>query len=300
MDRSKTILAAIDFSTCSGSALRQAARIGAWNNASLTVLHVVPIVVYAVSPEPFFPLELPATAALLEEALEHWKKWPPAREAGASATFERIVGLPRFEILERVRRDKPDLLVIGAHSELDARRGVGSTAAAVVQRAPVKVLLVREKQEGPFRSVVACVDFTETSRLALDQAIRVAAEDDSDLHVLHVYDDPSSGARPTAAFKANMPDLAQRYRQAVEQRLRSFCEPLAHETGALKAAFHAIQFDGHGKGIVDFIQREGCDLAVLGTRAKWNLHDFLLGSTAERVLREAPCCVLTVKPPGFQ
>jgi nucleotide-binding universal stress UspA family protein len=69
---------------------------------------------------------------------------------------------------------------------------------------------------------------------------------------------------------------------------------------ALKATYHAEQFGKVGEGIVQFIAHRGCDLAVLGTRAKWNLRDFLWGSTAQRVVYDAECSVLTVKPIGFK
>jgi nucleotide-binding universal stress UspA family protein len=205
-----------------------------------------------------------------------------------------------MELLERVRRHSFDLLVVGAHGDFDARRGVGSVAAACVQWAGTKVMVVREGQTGPFRSVVACIDFSETSKLALEQAVRVGAQDDAALHILHVYEDPWRGIGPRDGVNVHMPDLAERYHRAVERHLRSFCEPLVHETTALKGAFHALQVNGHGKGIVDFVTREHCDLVVLGTRAKWNLRDLFWGSTAERVVREAPCSALAVKPPGFQ
>ncbi len=299
MDRLKTILAAVDFSPCSSAALKQAVRIAALSRARITAVHVVPIPVYAVPDGAFMPIEFPPVDLLLSAARQRWANWPAAREAGGSVVFDAVLGLPRMELLDRVLRHSFDLLVVGAHGEFDARRGVGSTAAACVQRAATKVLVVREGQSNPFQSVAACIDFTDTSKLALEQAIRVAAQDNAALHVLHVYDDPWRGIGPPDGVRVHMPDLAERYRRAVEQHLRAFCEPLAHETGALKAAFHAVQFNGHGKGIVDFVTRERCDLVVLGTRAKWNLRDFFWGSTAERVVRDAPCSALTVKPPGF-
>jgi universal stress protein E len=300
VDRLKQILVGVDFSPCSAAALQQAVRIGAWNQARVTTLHVVPIPVYAVSDGAFMPVEFPPVDLLLDTAREQWAKWPAAQEASATVTFDTMIGIPRMELLDRVRHESVDLLVLGAHGEVDAKRGVGSTTSACVQRAGTKVLVVREGQTARFRSVVACIDFSDTSNLVLEQAIRIAAQDGAALHILHVHEDPWRGIARPGGVKAHMPDLADRYRRAVERHLRSFCEPLSHELGTLKAALHAEQCDGHGKGILEFVRRQGCDLAVLGTRAKRNLRDFFWGSTAERVVRESPCSVLTVKPPGFQ
>ena len=75
--------------------------------------------------------------------------------------------------------------------------------------------------------------------------------------------------------------------------------PVIRDYGLPYAEFHALLASTHGEGIIAFVQRHGCDLAVLGTRATWNIRDFLWGSTAERVVRECPSSVLTLKPAGF-
>jgi hypothetical protein len=50
---------------------------------------------------------------------------------------------------------------------------------------------------------------------------------------------------------------------------------------------------------VQYAQGVGADLIVLGTRGRTNLRDLLLGSTAEKVLRDSVCSVLAVHPEGF-
>lgn len=300
MDRLGSILVGVDFSPCSEAALRQAVRIGAWTQARVAAVNVVPLPVYALPSGMMAPIEFHPVDLLVDAARTRWSEWPPARELGSKVTFDVVIGVPRGELVDRVGRGGYDLLVIGAHSDFDSRRGVGSVAASCVQRAASKVLVVREQQTGSFRSVAVCVDFAEASRVALEQAVRIAAQDGSLLHILHVFSDPWRGIDVADAARLRKSALFDRYRAAVEHDLRLFCEPLAHELAALKANFHAVQYDGHGKGVVQFVQQEGCDLAVLGTRARWNIRDFLWGSTAERVVREAGCSVLAVKPPGFQ
>ena len=85
----------------------------------------------------------------------------------------------------------------------------------------------------------------------------------------------------------------------VEERLRSFCEPVAQEVRALKASFRGIEhnrgWEGYAWGLVRFIHDEEVDLAVLGTRSSWNPRDFLMGSTAERVVRDARCSIVALK-----
>ena len=300
MDRLKTILAAVDFSMCSSDAFRQAARIAAWQGAALHALHVVNVPAYRPVPHPFIPFDLPTQEQLVPDAHRRWEDFAPACEGKAKAQFTVAIGSPRGEILQAVEATKPDLLVMGTTSVLDRKRGIGTIAAACVRRAETKVLLVREEQSGPFKDVAAFVDFSETSREALPQAVRVAAQDGAVLHVVHIYDDPWHGVPRTGVITANMPDFDAKLRQSVEQRLKEFCEPLAHEMNALKARYHGFQhgehWEGYGSGITGFIAHHGVDLAVLGGRSTWNARDFFMGSTAERVCRDAGCSILTVRP----
>ncbi len=302
MESKNVIMAAIDFSPCSAAALREARRLAAWLGAGVTAMHVV-TPIPPLAPDPIglggIPIPHPTEEQLTAGAHRRWAAF--AEMCGGSAGIRFVVepGSPRDQILEAVRRDRPRMLLVGAFGTADASRGIGTTAAACAQRAATQVMVVREGSAGPFRSVVACVDFSDTSRTALEEAIAIASGDGAALHILHVYSDPWQGLGPPRELGRNMPDFAEAYRSAVERRVKDFCEPLSHELGALKPTIHGLQAPGHADGIMSFINAHGCGLAVLGTRGKFNLRDFFWGSTAERVVREARCSVLAVKPRGF-
>lgn len=297
MQTIKKIVAAVDFSACSEDAFRQAARIAEHTGAALEACYVVPLPVYINIPEFGVPFEPPVAADVVIDARRRWEAFAPDCPAHGHTLFNVEFGVPRVAIAEIVRKKRADLLVLGAHSDSDARRGIGTTASACIERAPVRVLVVHPGRTAAFHTVVACIDFSDVSRLALEQAIEAAALDDARLHVLHVYSDPWRGRPAPAIVTNNMPDFDAKYHQSVETRLRQFCEPYVHELNALNAAYHVIQVANHAEGIVAFTQRHGCDLAVLGTQAHWNMHDFLWGTTAERVVRECPCSTLTIHPP---
>jgi nucleotide-binding universal stress UspA family protein len=300
VDRVKTVLVAIDFSACSADAFRQATRIAAWNAADLHVLHVIDAPAQAPVPHAFMPYELPTHDDLIHNAHRRWEDFAPARESKVRPRFTATVGSPRSEILRAAGNLKPDLLVLGATSHLDRRRGIGTTAAACARHARTNVLLVEEGRPGPFREVAAFVDFSETSREVVAQAIRLSARHEAVLHVVHMYDDPWRGVPRTAVVVMNMPDFEAQMARSVEQRLREFCSPLSTEMARLKVRFQAFQHDAHwkgyGEGIAGFVVRHGIELAVLGVRSTWNTRDFLMGTTAERVCRDAPCSLLTIRP----
>ncbi len=296
VDRIKNILVGIDFSACSATALRQAVRIGAGSGAKVSAVCVVPVPVYMVPDSPGVPFEMPPFEQLLVSARERWAAWGPAKEYGAGVEFRVVMGSPRQELINRSNPDSADLLVLGAHCDDDAKKVLGSVAAACVQRAHTLVLVVGEGATGPCTSVAACIDFYEISQLVLWQGICVAERDKAQLHFVHVYEDPWAGLGPPGGIRINMPNFAERYQQSIEQRLENFCKPFVPDALVARAHYHAIQSRSHGRGVVDFVTQQKCDLVVVGTKAKWNVHDFVWGTTAERVAREAPCSVLAVKP----
>lgn len=52
--------------------------------------------------------------------------------------------------------------------------------------------------------------------------------------------------------------------------------------------------------IIDYARENEIDLIVIGTHGRSGLMHILMGSVAERIVRKAPCPVLTVKPEGHQ
>jgi nucleotide-binding universal stress UspA family protein len=170
--------------------------------------------------------------------------------------------------------------------------GAGTLATKCLRKAPSKVMLVHEGHPGSFRKVVACVDFSEQSREAVAQALRVAAQDDSQVDFLHVF----TGSWGRYALVPDAWEVDQEktepYRHALEQRLRKF----VGDTAGRPARFAVVEAANHGHGIAEYARRVGADLVVLGTKGRSNLGYVLLGSTVERLLREIPCSALVVRP----
>ncbi|QOI99429.1 MAG: universal stress protein [Phycisphaeraceae bacterium] len=294
MDRLKTILVAVDFSACSLDALRQANRVAAFSRAQVHALHVVEPIWYG----PELAALVPTPDQLAAEANTRWAKL--SAQVKGQAAFHTAVGHPAHAILSHVTSANADLLVMGEHSVLDAHRGIGHVAAACVQKAASKVLLVQEGHQGRFAHVLVGMDFSKTCLTAVDQAVRIAAQDQAALTILHVYKDPYAGTTPPGEIAASMPDFPERLREAVIARMKAFTQPLQHELLALKPTFVAFPGQSHAKAFIDYATTNKADLAVIGTRAAWNFRDAFLGSTAERIIRNHPCSVLAIKPEGFE
>jgi nucleotide-binding universal stress UspA family protein len=294
----RSIVLGVDFTPCSTAAVRQALRIAERSRAELEVVHVLDTLVVADLEQALASFQGDLRASLIGDARKAWHD-AVAGIPGAAALELRIeVDTPGAAILRRVQARTADLLVLGTHGTSGPDRGAGTLATACVRHAPASVLLVRERHREPFRSVVACIDFSPTSRKALAHAVRLAAQDGAALHVLHVFDAPWHRLHYRAPTPQAAPDYQKQYRDALQRSLETFSAPLLSAAGPLDVRHELFDHQGHGAGITEYVRRGGGELVVLGTRGRTNLRDLLLGSTAERVVRDAPCSILAVRPDG--
>lgn len=293
MDQIRSIVVGVDFSPGSAAALRQAMRIAAWNRARLVAVHSIDPVMAAEYTELVAGFEKDVSRQLIDEVTAEWHRFIAHIPGAEFVPFSVDIDHPYSSMEKRIALHKVDLLVLGAHGATSPEHGVGTLAGACVRRARAKVLLVRDTQPGPFRNVVACVDFSETSQRALAQAVRVALQDEAILHVIHVFDMPWNRLRRPAPTSQ---DVERRYRDALPIRLRDFANQLEHEMGYIKPVFAVVEGKSHGEEIARYVRDLDHALVVLGTRGHADVHEWLVGSTAERVVRAAPCCILAIKP----
>jgi nucleotide-binding universal stress UspA family protein len=141
-------------------------------------------------------------------------------------------------------------------------------------------------------TIGVAVDFSETSALAFERACDVASIHGATLLVVHVL--PSApmavhGVRPALSSA----DLAGRIRTLAERELARLVSA-AGEKGVEAESVLAV--GAPGRELVDVAIERGADLIVIGTRGLTGLAHLVLGSTAEYVVRHAPCAVLTVHP----
>jgi nucleotide-binding universal stress UspA family protein len=116
----------------------------------------------------------------------------------------------------------------------------------------------------------------------------LARATDATVHVLSVVDtrnrfeSPSSGIAP-AAWEAGERERAER---AVESAVAALPDDVAVER-TVTAGTPAAE-------ILDHATTAGVDLVVMGTHGRTGLDHYLIGSVAERVVRQSPVPVLTV------
>ena len=154
--------------------------------------------------------------------------------------------------------------------------------------------MTKQRKEPGSRSwILVGMDFSRPAQQALIQARSLARERDAALLVLHVIDGHGIGE---LARLAEMPERALRDRLGRERRLR-----LAEALGATDAGEADVAIEpviAWGRPFEEILKKAveiSATLIVLGTAGhSADLEKVLFGSTAEKVLRSAPCPVLCV------
>lgn len=145
----------------------------------------------------------------------------------------------------------------------------------------------------PFERILVPVDFSEHSTEAVRTAVALSRSYGATLTLVHVYD-PSAYALPEDFVLLTGPQL-DRLTLQFEQELAAM-KDAALELGAERVSTRLLQGRPAAR-IVEFAKDTDIDLIVLGTHGRTGSRHLLLGSIAERVVRTAPCAVLTVKAP---
>jgi nucleotide-binding universal stress UspA family protein len=144
----KHILVATDFSSCARDALDLAVDLAQEKRATVTLLHVFRIPVYALPEGTILSMDA-ANIELIERSIDDELAAEQKRvaRAGCVTTSERVEAADTAHaIVERATKHGCDLIVMGTHGRGGVKRLVlGSVAERVLRSAPCPVLVVRER-----------------------------------------------------------------------------------------------------------------------------------------------------------
>lgn len=140
--------------------------------------------------------------------------------------------------------------------------------------------------------ILVPLDFSTHSARALDCARDLALKFGAALHLVHVCELPSMMTASMDAYSSACTDWSQRLGEEAERELTRSAAAL----GDIKVTT-SVLFGNAPLGIVDAAAISQADLIVMGTHGHGALMPVLMGNVAERVVRTAPCPVLTVGEP---
>jgi len=141
------------------------------------------------------------------------------------------------------------------------------------------------------KTILVPTDFSEPSANALRYARAFAETFNTALHLLHVLEVPvfTGWEAPPLVLE----DLEQGARNQLELLLT------AEERQKFRAQLVLLTGSPFVE-IVRYAREKDVDLIVMGTHGRGPIAHMLLGSVAEKVVRKAPCPVLTVRHPGHE
>lgn len=141
--------------------------------------------------------------------------------------------------------------------------------------------------------ILAPTDFSDYSNQALTYAVELANRFDAELHLLHV----TQPVLANVSYGGPIPD------EQIHPELVALTELKEVEAPGLEQVAHVEHEVRTGPTFLEIIRYakdNDIDLIVIGTHGRTGLAHAIIGSVAERVVRKAPCPVLTVRPEGHQ
>jgi nucleotide-binding universal stress UspA family protein len=147
-------------------------------------------------------------------------------------------------------------------------------------------------------NILVATDFSEPSDAALTYGRALACHFKSTLHVVHVVGHVPDVFSAAEAYVISVPKLEQQ----IEDAARKALDDLLIDNNELPLPIRRVLITSNAPAlaIVDYARQEPIDLIVTGTHGRGAVAHALIGSVAERVLRTAPCPVLTVRHPEHE
>lgn len=297
--RIETVLCPTDFSPFSARALRHAVAVARRNGAKLKVVHVIPGLPLVAGTAP-----LPDTvASLIPEARRHAEDElrrfvAPAVEARVLVETEVRDGEPWREV-RTVAGDLPaDLVVMGTHGRNGFERFVlGSVTEKLLRLMPCPVLSVCHEEgrtweaPGLVRRILYATDLSDFSLENLAFALALAPGEQVELTLLHAVEELSGVADSLQLPGVGHlgPELERAAGARLEQLARQIDERFDVAVRGRLARGRAW------REILRVASEERADVIAIGP-GHGALEQFLFGSDAHHVVREATCPVLTLRP----
>jgi nucleotide-binding universal stress UspA family protein len=142
------------------------------------------------------------------------------------------------------------------------------------------------------KHVLVPTDFSDASESALRYGKALATAFGASLHVVHVIEEPYGQPWAVEAYGFSLASLQEEWIKDARGRLAASLSD--EERTALQAVTTTVL--GHPvMEILRYANEQAIDLIVMGTHGRGPLGHVVLGSVAERVVRKAPCPVLTVR-----
>jgi nucleotide-binding universal stress UspA family protein len=283
------ILCPVDFYPASERAVDYAVTLAKNYEARLTLLHVVaPIIPTAYGVR----VDLKSLVEALREESTRKLQQLSKKAESANVPVEYVVrtGDIHQEIQRVVRSAKIDFVVMGTHGRRGIERWVlGSVAEQLLRSIKVPLLTIgrtRKPETAPpaIRRILVTTDFSEGTSEAAAFAFSIAQECQAQISILHVIGEIGA-------------DTSEKYRDILIKKMGDQLDKLIPDEARVWCDVKTrVEAGLPFKVILKALEKENVDLLAMNVHGKRRLDQSLLDSTAERVVRAAPCPVLMIPP----
>jgi len=315
MKRFSNILLVVDERTDYSAALKRGATLARKNRAQLTVCAIVDTV----------PSELRIGAIritprqVLDVATARQREWledtvNSVATDGVSLDKKVLFGKPFIEIIRQVLRNDHDLIIKCADADSGLREVLfSSTDKHLMRKCPCPVWIIKPTERQKYLRILAAVDQNPEepikdalNRQILEMSTSMALAEYSEAHIVHAWEVFGETVLRThnwdfseAEFESMLEEEATGRRHWLENLVKNYgTSGDTNDADALDLHLHVVK--GLAQSVVSEVARElAVDLVVMGTVARTGIDGFFMGNTAESILGQLDCSVLTIKPPGF-
>lgn len=280
-----TLVAGIDLTAMGRRVADRARHLAEATKSDIHLVHVLEPVAEAMIDPSLARLMRDYQTAEAEKVAD-WLRERTTRKVTLNVTK----GSPSWELATRAK--KADLVVLGS-STVDAFTA-GPITRRVSQMAVSDVLVVRRQPRVPYRRIVAAVDFSESSRVAVERSMAVSP--DADITVLYSLPARFDPILASSGLFQEEVDADRGTRlEAAKDRMNEF-------TQSWNGQVRTMVMDGPPmETIEEVVRRRNADLVVVGNRGASATRMVLLGTVAEGLVSQAPCDVLVARTPaGFR
>jgi nucleotide-binding universal stress UspA family protein len=232
------------------------------------------------------------------------------KKAGIPVEHKYMPGGSHLKILEAVKQNDHDLVMVDAGESNDPIGFGTSTLMNLVRRCPVPLWIVKPKKVKSGRGgILAAVDpapgpgpFTDSENVLNKQILQVAATvakaHSGDIDIVHCWLQPMEDRlrRSSTTTENNLRNTLSQTRRRHKRWLSILLDSSKDE--AFTYRMHLLKGKPHLM-IPDFARRHQSDLVIMGNVSRAGVNGLFVGNTAEKILCRTDLSLLIIKPRAF-
>ena len=318
MKRFKNILCVVETGEVCKPALERAISLAENNQASLTVVVVAQRLTAGIQMPEGGPISADLDAAIVSQHMQKLEILVEPYRKRTEIKTKVLKGTLFLEIIREVLRNEHDLVIkIPEHQDwLD--RLFGSNDMHLLRKCPCPVWLIKPQAPKSYRRILVAVDIDSAypaeelksrhalNRQLLEMASSLALTDFAELHIGHAWHAIGETVMRSAFLRtpeeqiiSYVEQVKQQHSTSLNALMREVTSNLGQETlSYINPQTHLVEGSARQE-IPMLAKRINADLIVMGTVARTGIPGFIMGNTAETILNQIDCSVLTLKPAGF-